>query len=73
MAHFYDVGTRAWQTDPEEGWISSEVEEKKVLGETVRLVFRLVNGEVKIPCAFIVRVATTNFEENPRPEQLKRL
>ena len=46
MAHFYDVGTRAWQPDTEEGWIASEVEEKKVSGEKVKLVFRLANGEV---------------------------
>jgi len=46
MAHFYDVGTRAWQPDTEEGWIASEVEEKKVSGEKVKLVFRLANAEV---------------------------
>ena len=46
MAHNFDVGTRAWQPDPQEGWIASEVEEKKIQGEKVILVFRLENGEV---------------------------
>ena len=46
MAHSYDVGTRAWQTDATEGWIASEVEEKKVHGDKVTLVFALANGEV---------------------------
>ena len=46
MAHSYDVGTRAWQPDPQEGWISSEVEDKKVQGGRVTLRFVLANGEV---------------------------
>jgi len=46
MAHSYDVGTRAWQPDSIEGWISSEVEEKFVDGDKVTLVFSLANGEV---------------------------
>ncbi|MDI1492427.1 MAG: Myosin type-2 heavy chain 1 [Ramalina farinacea] len=45
MAHSYDVGTRAWQPDPTEGWVASEVESKKVQGEKVILVFQLDNGE----------------------------
>ncbi|EON66577.1 hypothetical protein W97_05822 [Coniosporium apollinis CBS 100218] len=48
MAHMYDVGTRAWQPDVEEGWIASEVEQKLVNGEKVKLVFRLENGEEKV-------------------------
>lgn len=48
MAHSYDVGTRAWQTDPQEGWISSEVEEKDVQDSKVILRFALANGEVQI-------------------------
>lgn len=48
MAHMYDVGTKAWQPDPAEGWIASEVTEKKVDGDTVRLVFALENGEVRL-------------------------
>lgn len=47
MAHSYEVGTRAWQPDTTEGWISSEVEEKLVDGENVTLVFQLENGEVR--------------------------
>lgn len=46
MAHIYDVGTRAWQPDVTEGWVASEVEEKLVQGEKVKLIFRLANGEV---------------------------
>jgi myosin heavy subunit len=47
MAHnMYEVGTRAWQPDQTEGWIASEVEEKIVQGDKVKLVFRLANGEV---------------------------
>ena len=46
MAHIYEVGTRAWQPDPTEGWIASEVKEKLVDGEKVQLVFELENGEV---------------------------
>ena len=47
MAHNYDVGTRAWQPDVTEGWIASEVVEKKVEGDKVHLVFQLENGEVR--------------------------
>ena len=32
MAHPYDVGTKAWQPDATEGWVASEVTEKKVQG-----------------------------------------
>lgn len=46
MAHNYDVGTRAWQPDPTEGWLASEVEAKDVQGDKVKLVFQLANGEV---------------------------
>lgn len=46
MAHNYDVGTRAWQPDPTEGWVASEVESKIVQGDKVKLLFRLANGEV---------------------------
>ncbi|KAG8532004.1 uncharacterized protein KY384_003640 [Bacidia gigantensis] len=47
MAHSYDVGTRAWQPDPTEGWVASEVESKKVQGDKVTLLFQLANGESK--------------------------
>lgn len=46
MAHIYEVGTRAWQSDPTEGWVASEVKERLVDGEKVQLVFELENGEV---------------------------
>ena len=49
MAHNYDVGTRAWQPDPTDGWVTSEVESKKVEGQHVKLVFQLANGEVYSP------------------------
>ncbi|KAF2457342.1 P-loop containing nucleoside triphosphate hydrolase protein [Lineolata rhizophorae] len=47
MAHIYDVGTRAWQPDPTEGWVASEVEQKLVDGNNVTLIFRLDSGETK--------------------------
>ncbi|EMC97157.1 hypothetical protein BAUCODRAFT_32899 [Baudoinia panamericana UAMH 10762] len=45
MSHTYDVGTKAWQPDATDGWVASEVVEKKVDGEKVFLVFALQNGE----------------------------
>lgn len=47
MAATYDVGTKAWQPDPTEGWVASEVEQKIVDGDKVKLVFQLANGESK--------------------------
>jgi len=47
MSDTYEVGTRAWQPDPNEGWVASEVEQKLVEGDKVRLIFRLENGEVR--------------------------
>ena len=47
MSHTYDVGTKAWQPDTTEGWVASEVEQKIVDGENVKLVFVLENGEVR--------------------------
>lgn len=53
MAHNYDVGTRAWQPDPTEGWVASEVESKEIQGDKVQLLFRMANGEVRpIPFGF---------------------
>lgn len=49
MAHNYDVGTRAWQPDPTEGWVASEVESKNIEGDKIKLVFQLANGEVTFP------------------------
>ncbi|KAI5286117.1 Myosin type-2 heavy chain 1 [Ascosphaera aggregata] len=47
MAHQYEVGTRAWQPDPTEGWVGSELIEKKDEGDRVKLIFQLQNGETK--------------------------
>ncbi|KAF2012867.1 myosin-2 [Aaosphaeria arxii CBS 175.79] len=47
MAHIYDVGTRAWQPDTAEGWVASEVVDKQVQGDKVKLIFKLDNGESK--------------------------
>lgn len=47
MAHIYDIGTRAWQPDTTEGWVASEVSEKQIDGDKVKLVFQLENGEVR--------------------------
>ena len=49
MAHNYDVGTRVWQPDPTDGWVASQVEQKKVQGNNVKIVFQLENGEVDQP------------------------
>jgi myosin-5 len=49
MAHNYDVGTRAWQPDPTEGWVASEVISKTQDGDKYNLVFELANGEVCVP------------------------
>lgn len=46
MAHNYDVGTRAWQPDPTEGWVASELISKTEDGDKLKLVFELENGEV---------------------------
>lgn len=48
MSNTYDVGTKAWQPDPTEGWVPSEVTKKNVNGDKVKLVFTLDNGEVRI-------------------------
>ena len=47
MAHIYENGTRAWQPDPTDGWVASEVVDKKIEGDKVKLVFQLENGEVR--------------------------
>ena len=49
MAHIFDIGTRAWQPDTTEGWVASEVVDKIVQGDKVKLVFKLENGEVCLP------------------------
>lgn len=59
MAETYDVGTRAWQPDTNEGWVASEVINKKVDGSKVILTFKLENGEVRTSC-FSMKLSTTN-------------
>lgn len=54
MAHNYEIGTRAWQPEPTEGWVASEVKEKLVDGDKVQLVFELENGEVCLSNTIIV-------------------
>jgi len=56
MAHNYEVGTRAWQPEPTEGWVASEVREKLVDGDKVQLVFELENGEVCLKNIIIVTI-----------------
>lgn len=53
MTSNYEVGTRAWQPDPTEGWVPSELVSKNVDGDKATLVFELENGEVmsRIPAA----------------------
>jgi hypothetical protein len=48
MANIFEVGTGAWQPDPTEGWVPSEVKEKLVNGDKVTLTFILENGEVRL-------------------------
>ncbi|KIM94987.1 hypothetical protein OIDMADRAFT_206893 [Oidiodendron maius Zn] len=47
MAHLYEVGTKAWQPDPTEGWVASELVSKTNDGDKYKLVFNLENGETK--------------------------
>ncbi|KAH7362949.1 myosin-2 [Plectosphaerella cucumerina] len=47
MSQTYDVGTRAWQPDPTEGWVASEVISKTIDGDKVKLEFQLDSGETK--------------------------
>ncbi|KAK3078212.1 hypothetical protein LTS18_008145, partial [Coniosporium uncinatum] len=49
MTEVYDVGTRAWQPDQTEGWVASELVDKRVEGEKVKLIFQLANDEVCEP------------------------
>ena len=46
MAHSFEVGTGVWQPDATEGWVASEVQQKVVKGDQVKLVFKLANGSV---------------------------
>ena len=60
MANNYEVGTAAWQPDPTEGWVASEVKEKNVDGDKVTLIFLLENGEV---CLCFLACLRSSVEE----------
>lgn len=47
MAHNYEIGTRAWQPDPTEGWVASELVSKTQDGDKHKFVFELADGEVR--------------------------
>lgn len=47
MTHNYEVGTRAWQPEPTEGWVASELISKTETATGFDLVFKLENGEVR--------------------------
>ncbi|KAF2474380.1 myosin-2 [Lindgomyces ingoldianus] len=65
MAHIYDVGTRAWQPDPTDGWVASEVTDKKVEGDKVKLFFKLQNGETKTVQTTIAAIRDGNDPNLP--------
>jgi myosin-5 len=58
MVQNYDVGTKAWQPDPTEGWVASELVDRVVDSSQVKLVFQLENGEVRAP---VYPLSSTNF------------
>lgn len=70
MAHIYEVGTRAWQPDPTEGWLASEVKEKLVDGEKVQLVFELENGEVRVLDAVVSMMRSHFYQILARASRL---
>ena len=72
MAHMYDVGTKAWQPDQTEGWVASEVTEKRVDGEKVRLVFVLESGEVRAVLAEREVLDEDGHADGRRPRQSRR-
>ncbi|KAL9123311.1 MAG: hypothetical protein Q9187_000150, partial [Circinaria calcarea] len=65
MAHNYDVGTRAWQPDATEGWVASEVVQKKIEGDKVKLVFHLENGETRVVQTTLALLQSDNTESLP--------
>ncbi|KAH7386791.1 P-loop containing nucleoside triphosphate hydrolase protein [Phaeosphaeria sp. MPI-PUGE-AT-0046c] len=65
MAHIYENGTRAWQPDPTDGWVASEVVEKKIEGDKVKLVFQLENGESKTVETTLSAIQTGNDPNLP--------
>ena len=67
MAHSYDVGTRAWQPDPTEGWVASEVVSKTIDGDKVKLAFKLDNGEVRPPRMIFLLLELTDELPDTKP------
>ncbi|KAF1915352.1 P-loop containing nucleoside triphosphate hydrolase protein [Ampelomyces quisqualis] len=65
MAHIYENGTRAWQPDPTDGWVASELVEKKIEGDKVKLVFQLENGEKKTVETTLSAIQTGNDPNLP--------
>ncbi|CAO2649522.1 Nn.00g069070.m01.CDS01 [Neocucurbitaria sp. VM-36] len=65
MAHIYDIGTRAWQPDTTEGWVASEVTDKQIAGDKVKLVFQLENGEKKSVETTLSAIQTGNDPNLP--------
>lgn len=58
MVQNYEVGTKAWQPDPTEGWVASELESRTVDGDKVKLVFVLASGEVRCAIPHFVEIWT---------------
>ncbi|KAF1998857.1 myosin-2 [Amniculicola lignicola CBS 123094] len=65
MAHIFDVGTRAWQPDAAEGWVASQVSDKLVTGDKVKLVFRLEDGSTKTVETTLSAIQTGNDPNLP--------
>ncbi|KAF2731226.1 hypothetical protein EJ04DRAFT_579291 [Polyplosphaeria fusca] len=65
MAHIYDIGTRAWQPDTTEGWVASEVTDKRIEGDKVKLTFGLQNGEKKTVETTLAAVQSGNDPNLP--------
>ncbi|KAJ4379409.1 Myosin type-2 heavy chain 1 [Didymella sp. IMI 355093] len=65
MAHIYDIGTRAWQPDTTEGWVASEVTDKQIEGDKVKLVFQLESGESKTIETTLAGIQTGNDPNLP--------
>jgi myosin-5 len=65
MAHIFDIGTRAWQPDTTEGWVASEVTDKQIDGDKVKLVFQLESGETKTVETTLNAIQTGNDPNLP--------
>lgn len=73
MVQPYDVGTKAWQPDPDEGWVASEVEQKVVDGDKVKLVFKLVTGQARLTATSPAEaLLTSRSADQGSPHQRRR-